>query len=163
MSDLVVVSFDDEKKGFLVRDAMAKMQKDHLVSLQDAAVAVRRQDGKVKIHQAASLVKGGAFGGAFWGFLIGLIFLVPFFGAAIGAAAGALTGKFTDIGVDDKFIKEVGDSLQPGNSAIFLLFSDAKYDRVLEELEPFKGTVVKTSLSREQEAQLQETFAEEKA
>ena len=163
MSDLVVVAFDDEQKGFLVRDTMAKMQKDHLVSLQDAAVAVRKQDGKVKIHQATKLVAGGAFGGAFWGFLIGLIFLVPFFGAAIGAAAGALTGKFTDIGVDDKFIKEVGDSLQPGNSAIFLLFSDAKYGRLLEELEPFKGKVVKTSLSREQEAQLKETFAEEQA
>ena len=163
MSDLVVISFDDEQKGFQVRDAMAKMQKEHLVSLQDAAVAVRKQDGKVKIHQAGSLVAGGAFGGAFWGFLIGLIFFVPFLGAAIGAATGALAGKFTDIGVDDKFIKEVGETLQPGNSAIFLLFSDAKYDRILEELEPFKGTVVKTSLTRDQEAQLKETFAEEHA
>ena len=107
------------------------------------------------------MVAGGAFGGAFWGFLIGLIFFVPFLGAAIGAASGALAGKFTDIGVDDKFIKQVGETLQPGNSAIFLLFSDAKYDRILEDLAPFKGRVVKTSLSRDQEAQLKETFAEE--
>ena len=163
MSDLVVIAFDDEEKGFRVRDAMANMQEEHLISLQDAAVAVRGENGKVKIHQARSLVAGGAFGGAFWGFLIGLIFLVPFLGVAIGAAAGALAGKFTDIGVDDKFISEVGETLQPGNSAIFLLFSDAKYDRVLEDLEPYRGTVIQTSLSREQEAQLKETFAEEAA
>ena len=163
MSDLVVVAFDDEATAFKVRDTMARMQKEHLVALEDAAIAVRRQDGKVKIHQAVSLVGGGAFGGAFWGFLIGLIFFVPFFGAAIGAAAGALTGKFSDIGVDDKFIKQVGDTLQPGGSAIFLLFRDATYDKLLEELEPFKGTVVKTSLSNEQGAKLKETFAEEEA
>lgn len=142
---------------------MVRMQKEHLVALQDAAIAVRRQDGKVKVHQATSLVGGGAFGGAFWGFLIGIIFLVPFLGAAIGAATGALAGKFTDIGVDDKFIKQIGTTLQPGNSAIFLLFSDATYDKLLEELEPFQGTVVKTSLSNDQEAQLQEAFAQEQA
>ena len=94
MSDLVVVAFGDEETAFKVRDAMVRMQKEHLVALEDAAVAVRRQDGKVKIHQATSLVGGGAFGGAFWGFLIGIIFLVPFLGAAIGAATGALAGKF---------------------------------------------------------------------
>ena len=161
MSDLVVVSFDNEQKAFEVRDTMVRMQKEHLVALEDAAIAVRKQDGKVKVHQATSLVGGGAFGGAFWGFLIGLIFLVPFLGAAIGAATGALAGKFSDIGVDDKFIKQVGETLQPGNSAIFLLFRDATYDKLLEELEPFKGTVVKTSLSNEQEAKLKEAFAEE--
>ena len=163
MSDLVVVAFDDDTTAFKVRDTMARMQKEHLVALEDAAIAVRRQDGKVKIHQAVSLVGGGAFGGAFWGFLIGLIFFVPFFGAAIGAAAGALTGKFSDIGVDDKFIKQVGETLQPGNSAIFLLFRDATYDKVLEELEPFRGTVVKTSLSNDQEAKLKEAFAHDQA
>ena len=163
MSDLVVVAFDDELKAFAVRDAMVRMQKEHLVALQDAAIAVRRQDGKVKIHQATSLVGSGGLGGAFWGFLIGLIFLVPFLGAAIGAATGALAGKFTDLGVDDKFIKQVGTTLQPGNSAIFLLFRDATYDKLLEELEPFKGTVVKTSLSNDQEAKLKEAFAEEVA
>lgn len=163
MSDLVVVAFDNEETAFQVRDTMARMQKEHLVALEDAAVAVRRQDGKVKVTQAVGLVGRGTFGGAFWGFLIGLIFFVPFFGAAIGAAAGALAGKFTDIGVDDKFIKQVGTTLQPGNSAIFLLFRDATYDKVLEELEPFKGTVVKTSLSNDQEAKLKEAFAEEGA
>ena len=105
---------------------MIGMQKEHLVALEDAAIAVRKQDGKVKINQAVNLVKGGAFGGAFWGFLIGLIFFVPFLGAAVGAATGALSGKFSDLGVDDKFIKEVGDTLQPGNSALFLLFKNLR-------------------------------------
>ena len=160
MSDLVVISFDDEHRGFLVRDAMANMQKERLASLQDAAVAVRGEDGRVSIHQTANLVKAGAFGGAFWGFLVGLIFSVPFFGTAISAAAGALTGSLPEIGVDDHFVKEVSERLQPGNSAIFLIFSDAKYGRLLEELELFDGVVVQTSLSREQETRLKEVYAE---
>ena len=101
MSDLVVISFDDEHRGFLVRDAMANMQKERLASLQDAAVAVRGEDGRVSIHQTANLVKAGAFGGAFWGFLVGLIFSVPFFGTAISAAAGALAGACSESGASD--------------------------------------------------------------
>ncbi len=162
MSDLVVVAFDNETRAYELRDTMAQLQKDHIVTLEDAAIAIRKKDGKVKVDQAIGLATGGALGGAFWGFLFGLIFLVPFLGAAIGAGVGALAGKFTDIGVDDKFIKEVGNTLQPGNSALFLLIREATYDRMLEEIEPFKGTVLKTSLSSEQQEKLQEAFAEGK-
>jgi uncharacterized membrane protein len=161
LADLVVVAFDNASGADEVRDAMVQMQKDHIVTLEDAAVVVRKPDGKVKVKQATNLVGAGAMGGAFWGMLIGLLFMVPWLGLAVGALSGALGGKFTDIGVDDKFIKEVGGTIQPGHSALFLLIREATPDRLLEELKPYKGTVLKTSLSKENEAALKAAFGAE--
>jgi uncharacterized membrane protein len=107
MSNLIVLAFDDETGAEQMRDDLMHLQKEHLIGLDDAAVAVRNKDGKVKVKQVTSLAGAGALGGAFWGLLIGLIFFVPVFGLVIGAAAGALAGKYADVGVDDKFIKEV--------------------------------------------------------
>ena len=108
MATMVVLAFKDETGAAQMRDKLAGLQKLQLISLSDAAVVVRRQDGKVKVKQAVSLVGAGALGGAFWGMLIGLLFFAPWLGLAIGAASGALGGALSDYGVDDKFIKEVG-------------------------------------------------------
>jgi uncharacterized membrane protein len=160
MSDLVVLAFDTETGAEQLRDDLIQLQKEHLIGLEDAAVAVRHQDGKVKIKQVESLAGAGALGGAFWGLLIGLIFFVPVFGLLVGAAAGAMIGKSRDIGVDDKFIKEVGDTLQPGNSALFLLVSKVVPDKVQDTLKKYKNVkVLKTSLSKEQEEKLKHAFA----
>jgi uncharacterized membrane protein len=160
MSDLVVLAFDTETGAEQLRDDLIQLQKEHLIGLEDAAVAVRHQDGKVKIKQVESLAGAGALGGAFWGLLIGLIFFVPVFGLLVGAAAGAMIGKSLDSGVDDKFIKEVGNTLQPGNSALFLLVAKVVPDKVQETLKKYKNVkVLKTSLSKEQEEKLKNAFA----
>ncbi len=158
MSDLVVLAFDSEDGAFQMRDAMARMQKEHIVSLEDAAVVVRRQDGKVKVKQAQSLVGAGALGGAFWGMLIGLLFWMPWLGLAAGALGGAIGGHFTDVGVDDKFIKDVGNQIEPGHSALFLLIASSTPDKLLEEAGKFNATVIQTSLSAEDEAKLRDAF-----
>lgn len=158
MSDLVVVAFDTEDGAAKMRDAMVNMQKQHIVALEDAAVVVRRQDGKVKVKQAQSLVGAGALGGAFWGMLIGLLFWAPWLGLLAGAVGGAIGGHFTDIGVDDEFIKQVGQQIEPGNSALFLLILDSTPDKLLEEFAKFNGTVLQTSLSAEDEAKLRDVF-----
>ena len=161
MSDLVVVAFDDETSAEQMRDALVGMQKRHLVTLEDAAVVVRKQDGKVKVKQATDLVGAGALGGAFWGMLIGIIFWMPWLGLAVGAMSGALGGHFTDIGVDDDFIKEVGNTIEPGNSALFLLVREATPDKMVDELKQFKGKILQTSLSSEDEAKLRAAFGAE--
>ena len=161
MSDLIVLAFDNEKGAFQMRDKLFQLQKQQLIQLADAAVVVRKPDGKVKVKQAVSLVGAGSLGGAFWGMLIGIIFWMPWLGMAIGAATGALSGKFTDIGVDDSFIKEVGATIEPGNSALFLLVASATEDKVLDELKDYNATVLKTSLSNEGEAKLREAFGAE--
>ncbi len=159
MSDLLVLAFDSEGGAMQMRDKLLSLQKQHLISLEDAAVVVRRQDGKVKIKQLQSLVGAGALGGAFWGMFIGLLFWMPWLGLAIGAASGALGGHFSDIGVDDNFIKEVGNTIEPGHSALFLLVISATGDKVLDALEGTEATVIQTSLSKEDEAKLHDFFA----
>jgi uncharacterized membrane protein len=128
------------------------------VTLDDAAVVVRRPDGKVKVKQAVSLVGAGAMGGAFWGMLIGLLFWMPWLGIAVGAVSGALGGALSDYGVDDEFVKEVGNTIQPGHSALFLLIREATPDRLMDELKQFNGKILQTSLSHEAEAKLKEAF-----
>ena len=161
MSELIVFAFKTEKGAEEMRDEMNRLQKAHLITLEDAAVVIRRQDGKVKVKQAVSLVGAGALGGAFWGMLIGLLFWAPWLGLAIGAAAGAVSGGLTDIGVDDKFIKEVGNTIEPGNSALFLLVRDVVEDKVIDELKKYDFTILRTSLSKEDEAKLREAFGAE--
>ena len=158
MSDLIVLAFNNDTDAFKMRDELVELQKQEVISLSDAAVVVRDQDGKTKVKQATSLVGAGALGGAFWGMLIGLLFFAPWLGLAIGAVTGALAGKFTDTGIDDKFIKEVGDTIEPGHSAIFLLVNKVTMDKVTPTLEKYDATVIQTSLSDEQEAKLAGLF-----
>jgi uncharacterized membrane protein len=159
MSDLVVLTFKTETGAAEMENEIVQMQKEQLIELDDAAYVVRRPDGKPKVKQANSLVGAGALGGAFWGMLIGLIFFMPWLGLAMGALGGALGGKFTDIGVDDKFIKEVGHTIEPGHSALFLLVVRATQDKLAAELIGTQAKVLQTSLSHEQEAKLRELFA----
>ncbi|WP_254762937.1 DUF1269 domain-containing protein [Natrinema marinum] len=159
MKKLIVLAFDTETGALEVRDKLFELQKQELITMEDAAVVVRNEDGKTDVKQAKSLVGAGALGGAFWGLLIGLIFLAPVLGMAVGAVTGALGGKFSDIGIDDSFIKEVGTTIGPGQSALFLLVSDVEGERVTEELEPYDPEVLETNLSPEDEEKLREHFA----
>ena len=155
MSTLVVIGYDDEFKAEEVRLKLRKLQKDYLIDLEDAVVAVKNDKGKVKLHQAVNLTAAGAIGGGFWGSLIGLIFLNPLLGAAVGATAGAVSGALTDVGINDKFMKELADAMNPGSSALFVLVRKATPDKVLEEVEGTGGKILKTSLSHDDEAKLQ--------
>jgi uncharacterized membrane protein len=161
MSDLIVLAFDNETGAVEMRDKLVQLQKQHIITLEDAAVVVRKQDGKVKVKQAVSLVGQGALGGAFWGLLIGIIFWMPWLGMAFGALGGAISGGLTDIGVDDNFIKEVGDTIEPGHSALFLLVRESTPDKLKGELEQFEAKVLQTSLSNEDEAKLRALFGAE--
>lgn len=163
MSDLIVLAFDNETGAMEMREKLMQLQKQQLITLSDAAVVVRGQDGKPKVKQLQSLVGAGALGGAFWGMLIGLLFFAPWLGLVAGAVGDALGGKFADIGVDDKFIKDVGNTIQPGHSALFLLVEKVTADKVMPELTQYNPTVLQTSLSNEQEQKLREAFATDAA
>ena len=155
MSTLAVIGYDNEFKAEEVRLTLRKLQKDYLIDLEDAVVAVKDAQGKVKLHQAINLTAAGAVSGGFWGSLIGLMFLNPLLGAAIGAAAGATSGALADVGINDKFMKELAAAMTPGSSALFVLVRKATPDKVLAELQGSGGKVLKTSLSHDDEAKLQ--------
>ena len=162
MSDLVVIGFDDESTAFEMRAALAKMQKEYLITMEDVVVVTKDENEKVKLHQAINLTASGAVGGGFWGMLIGMIFLNPLLGAAVGAGAGAVSGKLTDIGISNEFMKQCGETLKPGTSALFVLVRKATPDKVLEHLKQFKGKVLKTSLTVDEEGELRKIFEKRK-
>src|SRR3954468_1177408 len=146
MSNLVVLAFDNEDGARKTLQEVENLQKQNLIHVEDAATAVRHAGGKVKVKQAKNLAGAGALGGAFWGMLFGLLFFVPFLGLAVGAATGALFGKAADFGINDDFIREVSEAVQPGNSALFLLVRDAQVDKVTDALNPYGGKVIHTPL-----------------
>ena len=154
MSDLIVVSFEDALKADEVLLRLQRLEKAHLIDLEDAVVASRDQAGRIRIRQNYNLAALGAAGGGLWGALVGLVFLNPLLGLAAGAASGALAGYLTDIGIDDDFIREVADALPPESSAIFLLVRRAAPDKVLAEFEGLGGRVLRSSLSRADEERL---------
>jgi uncharacterized membrane protein len=165
MSNLIVVGFDNEADAFEMRAALARMQTQYLIKMEDAVVVTRNAKGKPQLHQAANLTATGAVGGAFWGALIGLLFLSPLLGAVVGAGSGALAGKLTDIGINDGFMKDLGATLAPGSSALFVLVRDSSPDKVLEGLKAFagKGRILQTSLTGDKEEELRKFFEAELA
>lgn len=129
---LVVLAFDSKTGASDARDKLYELQKEELIALEDAAVVIWKENGKTKVKQSHSLV-----------------------------GTGALGGKYKDVGVDDQFIKEVGDTVEPGRSALFLLVTRVQVERVVEELSAFDPTVLQTNLSTEDEEKLRDTFAAE--
>jgi uncharacterized membrane protein len=159
MSTLAVIAYPGQDTAAEAAQALARMQKEYLIQLDDVAWVTKKHDGKLKLHQGTSLTGAATAGGAFWGFLFGLIFLVPLAGMAVGAATGALVGHFSDIGVDDKWAKEVAASIPAGGSALFVLVRSSQNERVLPEMAKFGGTVIKTSLTDAQQAALEESLS----
>lgn len=159
MSNLFAITYKgDSAYGAL--DKLVELQKMQLIELEDAAIAEMNEKGKVKVKQTLENQNTGmmATWGFFWGFLIGLIFGGPLFWGLFTALMGAILGKTADLGIDNKFIKEVGNSLEPGDTALFLLVSKATPDKVLPEMEKFGGTVYQTSLSTADEEKLKKAL-----
>jgi uncharacterized membrane protein len=104
-------------------------------------------------------VSGGASWGMFWGLLFGLLFFIPVFGMAVGAGLGALMGKVAKSGIDKQFQDQVRAMLQPGTSALFLVIEKVTPDKAVDALSQFGGTVLKSSLSKKAEQELQEELS----
>jgi uncharacterized membrane protein len=158
MSDLIAIAYPDQATAERVRGRLGEAVKAKIIELDDAVVVTRDEAGKVKLHQATSPVGAGAAGGALWGGLIGLIFLAPLLGMAVGAAAGAAGGAAADYGVDDKFMKELGEKLTPGSAALIVLVRSMTPDKILPNIQE-QGHVIQSSLSNEAEGRLDEALA----
>lgn len=163
MAELVVVGFDNPHEADRALVELARLQREYLIDLEDAVVATRDPEGRLRLKQSVDLVGAGAASGglwgAMWGSLVGLLFLNPLIGlatgAALGAGAGALSGSLADYGINDDFIRQIGETLQPNSSALFVLVRKAQPEKVLAELGQFRGRVIRSSLSPEQERRLQ--------
>jgi uncharacterized membrane protein len=162
MSDLIVVSFKGEDTADQALNKLQALQKEYVVELEDAVVAVRDKNGKVHLKQAVNVAGIGAASGAVWGglfgVLVGVLFLNPLVGfatgVAVGAGTGALSGALSDYGINDDFIKSMAKEFAPGTSGVFILARRMNFDKALPELKAFGGKVLKTSLSNDDEEHL---------
>jgi uncharacterized membrane protein len=159
MSDLVVIVYPSEEKAEEVRKRLFELQKEYLIKLGDAVIATKSADGQIKLHQVVNTTAAGAVSGSFWGLLIGVLFLNPLLGAALGAAGGAVGGALTDIGIPDPFMKQLAESIKPGDAALFVLIAEMTADKVIAQIKDYGGVVLKTSLDEAKELALRNALA----
>jgi uncharacterized membrane protein len=158
MSDLIAIGYPDEATAEAAADEARQLAKDLIIEPDAIAVIVRDQKGDYHVHTNHHFVGAGASWGMWWGLLFGVLFFIPVIGIAVGAGLGALMGKVTKTGIDAQFQEQVRGMLTPGTSALFLMVEKVTPDKAVEAMSKFGGTVLKTSLSKDGEAELQEAL-----
>ncbi|MFL6241174.1 MAG: DUF1269 domain-containing protein [Actinomycetes bacterium] len=156
MSTLIAIGYPDETTATSAAETAEGLAKDLIIESDAIAVIRRDREGKYHVTTNHHPVGGSATWGMFWGLLFGLLFFIPVFGMAVGAGLGALMGKVAKTGIDKEFQDQVRDMLQPGTSALFMVIEKATPDKAIEALSKYKGTVLKSSLSKKAEHELQE-------
>lgn len=159
MSDLVAIVYPSEAKAEEVRQRLLKLQREYLITIGDAVIAVKNQDDSIKLNQLVNTTAAGAATGSFWGLLVGLLFMNPLIGVAVGAASGAIGGALTDFGINDQFMKELASRVKQGDAVLFVLIKHMTADKVLNEIKDAGGVVLQTSLDEKKEQVLRDTLA----
>jgi uncharacterized membrane protein len=158
MADLIAIGYPDETTADAAADEARRLARDLIIEPDAIASIARDKDGRYHVHTSHHAVGGGATWGMFWGLLFGLLFFIPVFGMAVGAGLGALMGKVTKTGIDREFEDQVRGMIQPGTSALFLMVEKVTPDKAIEAMSKYGGTVLKTSLSKDGEKELQEAL-----
>jgi uncharacterized membrane protein len=158
MAELVAIGYPDETTASLAAEEVQRLAQDLIIEPDAVAVIVRDKEGKYHVHTSHLAVGGGATWGMFWGLLFGLLFFVPVFGMAVGAGLGALFGKVEKSGINKEFQEQVRDLVQPGTSALFVVVEKVTPDKAVDALSQYGGTVLKSSLSKEAEKELQDAL-----
>lgn len=160
MSELIVIGYDDHAVATQAYNEVQQLQKDFVVQLSGLAVVQVDAEGKSHVETPAKIVGVSAASGALWGMIIGLLFLVPFVGLALGGALGALMGKMGKSGIDDEFRSQVQEMLKPGSAAVVVMASKITEDKFADAMKQYGGTLLKTSLSEEDEKELAHELTE---
>jgi uncharacterized membrane protein len=158
MAELIAIGYPDETTASLAEAEVQRLASELIIEPDAVATIVRDKEGKYHVSTNHHAVGGGATWGMFWGLLFGLLFFVPVFGMAVGAGLGALFGKIEKTGIDKEFQNQVRDMVKPGTSALFIVVEKVTPDKAVDAMSQYGGTVLKSSLSKEAEAELQEAL-----
>jgi uncharacterized membrane protein len=131
--ELFVAAYGTEDGAHAALKDFQSAHRSGAIDLIDAAVIVHSADDKVKFEETADPSgKKWAKRGAIAGGIVGLIFPPSIIvSAAVGGGAGGLWGKIRDKGFKDDDLREIGENLPPGSSAIIAIAED----RMVEQLE----------------------------
>ena len=158
---LIVLTFDNMEEAEQVHAALVKGKKEGALTIDDAAVVVKDAEGKVQVkNQVSTGTWTSAGAGGLLGLLIGVIFL-PIGGIILGLGGGALVAKLLDTGLDGKFVKQVGEEIKPGTSALFVLLNHENQAAEMAILRQFHGKVLQTNLSTEAEENLKRALKDD--
>lgn len=185
MAELIVVGFKNQMyRASEVLNELLSMNDDWAVDLHDAVAVYRDFNGKLRVDQSYQLTTGqGAALGGFWGMLIGATLAIPFTGGAsaavaagaiaAGAAAGTALGAGfgaldaeswkDEFGIPEDFVQQVSVLIQPGDSAIYAILRVGNPDIVADQFKGYGGTILRTTLSPEQEARVEKALSNKAA
>jgi uncharacterized membrane protein len=153
MSHLAVITFDNPEDARAARQTLSELERQGQFKVIDAAVITKDPDNTLHVdNELESSTKVGALIGGLLGAV--LFFMFPLGGLVLGAVGGALVGKSLEPGIDQGFVRDVTAALQPGSSALFVLFQADDLGATLIALRPFKGTLYHTTLPTETEEAL---------
>lgn len=158
MAELIAIGYPDETTAALAEQEAERLSRELIIQADQLAVVVRDKEGKYHVTTNHHEVGTGATWGMLWGLLFGILFFVPVFGMAVGAGLGALMGKVAKSSVDQEFERQVRDLVQPGTSALFMVIDKVTPDKAVEALRKYGGTVLKSSLTKETEEELQKAL-----
>jgi uncharacterized membrane protein len=160
MATLVAIGYPDQSTAEEARGTVQELEAELIIQADQVAAISRDLEGKYHVHttHGGATAGAGAVWGGFWGLLFGMLFFVPFAGWAVGAGMGALFGHLGEKGIDKAFQQQVRDYLKPGTSALFMVIEKATPDKAIAALEQYGGTIIRTSLSDEDTAKLQEAL-----
>jgi uncharacterized membrane protein len=181
VAELIVVGFKkDMYRASDVLNQLQRMNEDWAVDLHDAVAVYRDYNGKLRVDQSFQMTTGeGAGWGGLWGSLIGATLAIPFTGGAsgaavagalaagalgggaLGASAGALDASWwkDEFGIPDEFVKQIGAMIQPGDSAVYALLRTANPDKVADAFRGYGGTILSTTLNRDQENKVENVLS----
>jgi uncharacterized membrane protein len=158
MADLIAIGYPDETTAYAAAEEARRLAADLIIQPDAIAVIARDKDGSYHVQTSHHPLGSGASWGMFWGFLFGLLFFIPVLGLAVGAGLGAVLGRFAKTGIDRQFQDQVRDMIKPGTSALFLMLDKVTPDKAVAAMSKFGGTVLKTSLSKDDEKELQDAL-----
>jgi uncharacterized membrane protein len=160
-SRLLAVELDDALRAQEALLAALGLHQREAIRIEDAAIVAKEATGRIRIHQTRDISTGqGAMAGTWLGMLAGLLFLMPLVGAALGAAVGGIWAKLHDIGISDRELKEMGESLAPGSAALFLLFEPLATTTLVREFRRFNGKVLRSTLPDDLTAEISAALEE---
>jgi len=161
-STIAIVTFEDPKQASHVLKSVQEFEKEKLVSLKDAVVVVKDDNGKVDVKETHDFTtgRGAAVGGAL-GFVVGVVVGGPVGGVLLGAAAGALTAKKVDLGISKEKIASVSENMQNNSSALFLQILSVQKEGLLKALvRDSGGEVLEIELSDDHEADIEDALSD---
>jgi uncharacterized membrane protein len=185
MAELIVVGFKNQMyRASEVLNELLSMNDDWVLDLHDAVAVYRDFNGKLRVDQSYQMTTGqGAALGGLWGLLIGATLAIPFTGgASAAAAAGAIAAGAAggtalgaglgamdaeswkdEFGIPEDFVQQVSVLIQPGDSAIYAILRVGNPDIVADQFRGYGGTILRTTLSRDQQAKVEKVLSKSAA